>query len=150
MRPSTWPRPLRVCPPRMSRIGHALDLPATVKRMQATFPTPISLEAALWVPDRGIATNISRAVGCDMMPAKRDGGLVRGAWRHDAASGRACSVPNPSGCHHGLAQRTDEAVAAEARKCFGRASLQLLKRRPFNCDKRPAINSRYSLQTSTQ
>ena len=58
----------------MSRIGYALDLPATIKRMQATFPTTINLEAALWVPDRGIATNISRAVGCDMMPMRRDGG----------------------------------------------------------------------------
>lgn len=58
----------------MSRIGYALDLPATVKRLQATFPTPISVEAALWVPDRGIATNISKAVGCDMMLLRGDGG----------------------------------------------------------------------------
>lgn len=60
----------------MSRIGYALDLPATIKRMQATFPTTIWVHAALWVPNRAIATNIAKAVQCDMMPNRRPGGWL--------------------------------------------------------------------------
>lgn len=80
----------------MSRIGYALDLPATVKRLQATFPTPISVEAALWVPDRGIGTNISKAVGCDMMLLRGDGGLVCRARGCDAARPGNRSFQDPS------------------------------------------------------
>ncbi|MGL3214097.1 hypothetical protein QA639_12885 [Bradyrhizobium pachyrhizi] len=58
----------------MSRVGYALDLVATIGRLQASSPAPLAVHAALWGPNRAIATNISRAVQCDMMPIKRAGG----------------------------------------------------------------------------
>ncbi|WP_141339712.1 hypothetical protein [Bradyrhizobium sp. USDA 3458] len=58
----------------MSRVGYALDLVSTVTRLQASAPTKLAVHGALWVPNRAIATNISRAVQCDMMPVKRAGG----------------------------------------------------------------------------
>ncbi|MCW2112487.1 hypothetical protein QIH87_14215 [Bradyrhizobium elkanii] len=58
----------------MSRVGYALDLVATVSRLQASSPAKLTAHAALWVPNRAIATNIARAVQCDMMPIKRASG----------------------------------------------------------------------------
>ncbi|QOZ15933.1 hypothetical protein XI02_13805 [Bradyrhizobium sp. CCBAU 21365] len=58
----------------MSRVGYALDLVATITRLQASAPAKLGMHAALWVPNRAIATNISKAVQCDMMPTRRDGG----------------------------------------------------------------------------
>ncbi|MGF6431480.1 hypothetical protein [Bradyrhizobium elkanii] len=58
----------------MSRVGYALDLVATIVRLQASAPLKLAVHAALWVPNRAIATNISKAVQCDMMPIKRAGG----------------------------------------------------------------------------
>ncbi len=58
----------------MSRVGYAIDLVATISRLQTSSPAPLAVHAALWVPNRAIATNVSRAVQCDMMPIKRAGG----------------------------------------------------------------------------
>ncbi|MCA1400063.1 hypothetical protein [Bradyrhizobium sp. BRP56] len=58
----------------LSRVGYGLDLVATIGRLQASSPAPLTIHAALWVPNRAIATNIARAVQCDMMPVKRAGG----------------------------------------------------------------------------
>ncbi|MCS3451938.1 hypothetical protein M2222_008285 [Bradyrhizobium elkanii] len=58
----------------MSRVGYAVDLVATIGRLQSSAPTRLGVHAALWVPNRAIATNISKAVQCDMMPIKRAGG----------------------------------------------------------------------------
>jgi hypothetical protein len=44
------------------RVGYALDLPAAIKRLQRASPVPIEVEDAIWVPDRGIATNIAQSV----------------------------------------------------------------------------------------
>lgn len=60
--------------PVMSRVGYSEDLVATIGRLQKSIPSPLLVENVLWVPDRGIATNISRAVQCDLMPSKRVGG----------------------------------------------------------------------------
>lgn len=58
----------------LSRVGYGLDLVSTIGRLQASSPAPLTVHAALWVPNRAIATNISRAVQCDMMPVKCAGG----------------------------------------------------------------------------
>lgn len=58
----------------ISRVGYALDLVATITRLQASAPTRLTVHAALWVPNRAIATNVSKAVQCDMMPVRRAGG----------------------------------------------------------------------------
>lgn len=58
----------------LSRVGYAIDLAPTATRLRRSSPVPIVVHDALWVPDRGIATNIARAVQCDMMPVKRDNG----------------------------------------------------------------------------
>ncbi|PDT74132.1 hypothetical protein [Bradyrhizobium sp. C9] len=57
-----------------TRVGYSQDLPSTITRLQASSPSELSLEGALWVPDRGIATNISKAVHCDLMPNRTSGG----------------------------------------------------------------------------
>ncbi|MGM4967415.1 hypothetical protein AB7714_28235 [Tardiphaga sp. 1201_B9_N1_1] len=56
------------------RVGYALDLPAAIKRLQRSSPVPIEVEDAVWVPDRGIATNIAQSVLAGLASHRSIGG----------------------------------------------------------------------------
>lgn len=56
------------------RVGYAVDLPATITRLQRSSPAALTLQSALWVPDRGIATVIAKATQCDLNSHKGPGG----------------------------------------------------------------------------
>lgn len=56
------------------RIGYADELAATVMRLQRSSPVALSVECAMWVPDRGIAKVIANAVACDLAPHRQAGG----------------------------------------------------------------------------
>lgn len=73
---------------RPSRVGYTTDLPAAVKQLARTSPVPIVVEDAMWVPDRGIATNIAQSVLASIAPHRKDGG-----W-HDLAAESVSSAVN--------------------------------------------------------
>ncbi|NGX98253.1 MAG: hypothetical protein G4V63_24510, partial [Candidatus Afipia apatlaquensis] len=56
------------------RVGYADELAATVTRLQRSSPLMLSVESAIWVPDRGIAKVIANEVGCDLAPHRQSGG----------------------------------------------------------------------------
>jgi hypothetical protein len=62
--------------PPLCRVGYAEDLVATIGRLQRASPTSIKVDSALWVPSRAVATNISRAVQCDLISNKTAGGWL--------------------------------------------------------------------------
>lgn len=59
---------------RPSRVGYTTDLPAAVKQLERTSPVPIVVDDAMWVPDRGIATNIAQSVLASIAPHRKAGG----------------------------------------------------------------------------
>jgi hypothetical protein len=65
---------------RPCRVGYAEDLCAAVKRLARSSPLKISVEDAIWVPDRGIATTIAQSVLASIAPHRQAGG-----W-HDLAA----------------------------------------------------------------
>lgn len=71
---------------RPSRVGYTTDLPAAVKQLSRTSPVAIVVEDAMWVPDRGIATNIAQSVLASIAQHRRAGG-----W-HDLAAGSVSSA----------------------------------------------------------
>ena len=60
----------------LCRVGYAEDIVATIRRLQRSSPAPIAVESTLWVPSRGIATNVSRAVQCELIGNKASGGWL--------------------------------------------------------------------------
>ncbi|MGX1228373.1 hypothetical protein AB7M71_001465 [Bradyrhizobium japonicum] len=56
------------------RIGYAEDLIAAVPRLQRSSPSPVTVDSALWVPDKGIAMVVAKAVQCDLAPHQKPGG----------------------------------------------------------------------------
>lgn len=60
--------------PSLCRVGYAEDLSAAVARLQRTSPTLVSVDSALWLPDKGIAMVVARAVQCDLAPRQKPGG----------------------------------------------------------------------------
>lgn len=60
--------------PALCRIGYAEDLTAAMARLQRTSPAPVVVDSALWVPDKGIAMVVARAVQCDLAPQQKPGG----------------------------------------------------------------------------
>ncbi|WP_342714430.1 hypothetical protein AAFG22_14730 [Bradyrhizobium sp. B024] len=60
--------------PALCRIGYAEDLSAAVTRLQRTLPSRVAVESVLWVPDKGIAMTISKAIQCDLAAHLRPGG----------------------------------------------------------------------------
>lgn len=65
---------------RPSRVGYTTDLLAAVKQLERTSPVPIVVDDAMWVPDRGIATNIAQSVLASIASHRKAGG-----W-HDLAA----------------------------------------------------------------
>lgn len=63
------------------RVGYADELAATAIRLQRSSPLALSIESAMWVPDRGIAKVIASAVACDLAPNRQGGG-----WYNIAAA----------------------------------------------------------------
>jgi hypothetical protein len=59
---------------RPCRVGYAIDLCDTVKRLQRSSPLAITVEDAMWVPDRGIATMIAQSVRASIAPHLQAGG----------------------------------------------------------------------------
>jgi hypothetical protein len=63
-------------PPRC-RVGYSEDdLSATVGRLQRSSAAALAIESVLWVPNRSIATNIAKAVQCDLVACKANGGWL--------------------------------------------------------------------------
>lgn len=60
--------------PPLCRIGYAEDLPAASARLQRLVPGGISIDSALWMPDRGAAMTVAKAVQCDLAPCAAAGG----------------------------------------------------------------------------
>jgi len=60
--------------PALCRIGYAEDLSAAVARLQRTSPTTVFVDSALWVPDKGIAMVVAKAVQCELTLHQRPGG----------------------------------------------------------------------------
>jgi hypothetical protein len=89
--------------PAACRVGYAEDLCAAVARFQRSSPTPIMAESALWVPGKGIAMTVSKAVQCDLAIHQKPGGwLDAPADRVTLALGIAAFRIYP-GSHHGVA-----------------------------------------------
>lgn len=76
-----------VAVPALCRVGYAEDLIAAVARLQRSSPTPIETESALWVPNRSIATNIAKAVQCDLVGSRQPSG-----WLNTAAATAAQAI----------------------------------------------------------
>lgn len=59
---------------RPCRVGYAIDLAASIKRLQRSSPLPIVVDDAMWVPDRGIATMIAQSVQATVNEHRGAGG----------------------------------------------------------------------------
>jgi hypothetical protein len=72
--------------PALCRLGYAEDLPIAVARLQRTSPTPVTVDSALWLPDKGIAMVVAKAAQCDLAIHQKPGGwLDTLAYRATAA-----------------------------------------------------------------
>ncbi len=60
--------------PKARRIGYAENLAPAVARLRRSAPAAVTIESALWVPDRGIATTSAKAVQCDLALTPKAGG----------------------------------------------------------------------------
>src|SRR4051812_21449166 len=58
------------------RVSYALDIGSAMQRLQQSSPVTLSVEDAMWVPDRGIAKMIAQAVGAAVYGHKQAGGWV--------------------------------------------------------------------------
>ncbi|MHC6153577.1 DnaB-like helicase C-terminal domain-containing protein [Bradyrhizobium elkanii] len=80
--------------------------------------------AALWVPNRAIATNISKPVQCDMMPIKRAGGGTRRRARR--WTGRLISLRSgyiPARRCFGMMMFCGDGEIRQRDKCIAKVSL---------------------------